>query len=219
MKIVRGKNINVMERDQIITLAREYVHCLVDIGTGDGRFLHRWAQEHHDTLCIGIDPVAASMRRTSSRCQRKPARGGTSNVLFVQGSVQRLPLELAELADTITINYPWGSLLQALVLPDQQVLFGIRRLARPGAYLVMLINISVFEDAAYRQRLQLPELTPQRVATDLQSCYAAAGIAINDARVVDRDTPFRTSWGQRLHLGSHRRALVIEARVAASPQE
>lgn len=216
MKVLRGKAIDEVDRAQIAAVAREYDQCLIDLGTGDGRFLYRYARTHHDTLCIGLDPVAAAMRKSSHRCQRKPAKGGLANALFVVASVESLPHELAALADIVTINYPWGSLLRALILPEPEILAGIRRLARHRAKLVLLLNHSVFDDPDYLDRLGLPPLSAHRVVTVLREHYAAVGFTLSDPELIEGASPHQTSWGQRLHLGSHRRSMLIEASITGS---
>lgn len=55
--------------------------------------------------------------------------------MFIQAAVEDLPSELASVADSVTVNLPWGSLLRAVLLPDSEVLRGIRRLLKPGGEL------------------------------------------------------------------------------------
>ena len=123
------------------------------------------------------------------------------------------------MASKITINYPWGSLLQALVAPNREVLKGIAQLAKPGASLTILINISVFESPEYCQKLGLPELTLERAKTTLPWDYREAGIDIKSVKILDQGSPRSTTlgsttWGQKLTKGSgSRKTLVIEAIV------
>ncbi|EYF04303.1 class I SAM-dependent methyltransferase [Chondromyces apiculatus] len=193
-----------------------HAHVLIDVGTGDGRFVYRWASANPDTLCIGIDAVGERMREVSHRASRKPARGGRPNALFIVASAQALPEELDGLADTLTINYPWSSLFTALVLPDPEVLAGLRRLVRPGAELVTLLNQSVLDDRPYAERLGLPPLTDERVEAELRPAYLAAGFELRENRLLDGDAPHQTSWGQHLTLGSGRRTRLVTAQAVAA---
>jgi 16S rRNA (adenine(1408)-N(1))-methyltransferase len=184
------------------------------VGTGDGRFVLDQARKFPHKFCIGIDAAADAMRQASQKTTAKPARGGVSNALFVWASVEDLPPELHGIASEITINYPWGSLLQVLVAPDLKVLEGIARLARPGASLTILINFSVFENQAYCQKLGLPELTLDRAKTVLTECYRGVGIEVKRVQILDQNVPHRTTWGQKLTQGSGcRQTLLIEARI------
>ena len=60
---------------------------LIDLGTGDGSFVHRRAREDASCFCIGIDPVGEAMAVCSSKALKKPAKGGAPNALFVVASV------------------------------------------------------------------------------------------------------------------------------------
>lgn len=191
-------------------------HVLIDIGTGDGLFVYRWAATHANTYCIGIDAAALNMRNVSAKTIRKPAKGGLPNALFIVAGLERLPAEIQGLADTITINFPWGTLLKALVTPDVQSLKAIACLAQADARLIVLINYSVFQDQDYATRIGLPNLTQEFIQEVLKPKYAAASIEITGYAFLQKEVPHRTTWGQHLILGSSRETLMIEA-VIRSP--
>lgn len=152
------------------------------------------------------------MRKISQKTKAKPERGGVSNALFVWASIKDLPPELYGIASEITINYPWGSLLHALVEPNSVILKNIAQLAHPEASLRILINISVFEDQAYCQKLGLPELSLERAHNHLVPCYRDVGIDVKRIQILDQNIPHRTTWGQKLTKGSgSRRTLFLEA--------
>jgi 16S rRNA (adenine(1408)-N(1))-methyltransferase len=183
------------------------------LGTGDGRFVLDQARRYPRKLCVGIDASAAAMVEGSRIASKKPARGGVANALFVWANVEALPQELYGLADEITINYPWGSLLRALVEPDLSVLRSIRNLAHPDTLFTILINLSVFEDLEYCQKLRLPPLDLARAKTDLVYPYRDAGIHVKKIQILDKDVPHKTTWGQKLIRGSSRKTLLLEAIV------
>jgi 16S rRNA (adenine(1408)-N(1))-methyltransferase len=183
------------------------------VGTGDGRFVLDQARQFPNKLCIGIDASADALREVSHKAAKKPPRGGAANALFVWATAENLPPELTGLADEITINYPWGSLLKAVVQPDVEILKGIRALARPGASLTILINLSVFENHDYCQKLGLPPLDLARAQNELVSKYYEAGIETKRVAVLEDDVPHQTTWGQKLILGSDRKTLMIKAAV------
>lgn len=216
MLIVRGGKTLPVERDALIAAVSACSACLVDVGTGDGRFVYRYAREHPDTFAIGLDPVREALRESSARAAKKPARGGLPNVLFVMGAAEELPGPLAGLADVLTVNYPWGSLLKAMVEPVPGILAGLSAVARPGARVSILLNYSVFEDADYALRLGLPPLSPERAREELIPAYSACGIEIDEVQLLDSAVavPHRTSWGQHLLLGSKRKSLLLTGRRA-----
>lgn len=217
MIVQQGKTATPCTREELLARIGGRARVLIDVGTGDGRFVYRSAGADPGAFCIGIDAASDRMREVSHRAGRKPARGGRPNALFVVASAQALPEELAGLADTVSVNFPWGSLLDALVRPDPTVLAALRRLSRDGGDLLALFNQSVFDDRAYADRLGLPELTDARVDEALRPAYLAAGFEIRASRLLEGDVPHQTSWGQHLTLASGRRTRLLSAAAVALP--
>lgn len=214
---IAGKERTPLEREELLRRVDGFDRVLVDVGTGDGRFVYRWAREHPEALAIGFDAVAEAMRATSSRAARKPTRGGLSNVLFVHAAAEELPGPLAGTADLLTVNYPWGSLLAAVVEPDPERLARLLAVTRPGAAISILINYTVFEDPAYLERLGLPALPLERVHGELVPAYRRLGVEIATVELLADDAPRRTSWGRRLVAGSGRKTLVLEGTRVDGP--
>jgi 16S rRNA (adenine(1408)-N(1))-methyltransferase len=106
------------------------------VGTGDGRFVYRLARAHLEALFTGIDANAQVMRDASFRASRKPARGGVPNALHVRASLDELPGALGGLADVVTVPYPWGSLLEAVLAGERALV----TLARPDARFDAVVN-------------------------------------------------------------------------------
>ena len=121
---------------------------MIDIGTGDGRFVLAEARARSNAFVLGVDAVAEAMAVSSRRASAKPSRGGVENAMFVCAAAEMLPGPLEAAADEITINYPWGSLLRAVALPDADVLAKIAMLAKPTATLTAVINVQPLRDAA-----------------------------------------------------------------------
>lgn len=211
MIVQQGKSALAWTRADLDAKVSACSRTLIDVGTGDGRFVYRWAGAHPETYCIGVEPVGERMREVSHRAGRKPARGGRPNALFVVASVQALPEELAGLADTLSINFPWASLLSAVVLPEPAVLTALRRLARAGGELIVLLNQSVFDDRSYAERLGLPDVSDAWVEDALRPAYRDAGFELRTCAIVEGDMPHQTSWGQHLTLASGRRSRLITA--------
>jgi 16S rRNA (adenine(1408)-N(1))-methyltransferase len=215
MKIVLGKKLDDMPADAFAGLVAAHDRVLVDLGTGNGRFVLGAAREDPARLCIGIDAVHEAMRETAAQARRKPARGGAPNALFVVAAAEALPEALTGIADEITINYPWGSLMRMVVAPDEAALARIAALGKPGATVTILLTWSVFEDPDYLRRLDMPPLGAADVETRLAPVYARAGIRIDRHGIVGADEiPHRTRWGRRLTAGSGRTTYLIAGTVA-----
>ena len=63
---------------------------IVDIGTGDGRFVYQSARENPNKFYIGIEPNVRPLEKISEKIHRKPDKGGAPNVLFIQAAVEDL---------------------------------------------------------------------------------------------------------------------------------
>jgi len=205
--------------DELKTLARPHDEVLIDLGTGDGRFALRTARARPEALVIAIDPVAEAMQQSAARAARKPARGGAANVVFVVAGLERLPAALHGLADTVTINYPWGSLLRAVAWPEPEGLAAAVRLLAPDGLMIALLNASAAERPDYAARNDLPPLNdPEHVQRRLLPGWKDAGLEGFEWRYLapGEQPPHRTSWGQRLVRGSGRETLLISGLRASS---
>ena len=86
MEFIRGKHAVGVDP---ATFARQivgYPHVLIDLGTGDGRFVRHIATTSPDTFAIGIDLCADNLRKES---RRAPA-----NALYLIASAYAPPPEL-----------------------------------------------------------------------------------------------------------------------------
>src|SRR2546430_8560191 len=132
---------------------------IVDIRTGDGRFVYRGARENRAKFYIGIDANAKPLEKISMKATRKPAKGGLANLLFIQAAIEDLPTALNDTADEIHIHFPWGSLLRALTTGDEKALRGLHRIGVRGCLLEVVIGIDTERDRTETKRLALPELS------------------------------------------------------------
>src|SRR5688572_14426358 len=103
---------------------------IIDVGSGDGRFVYEHARRDPSSVYIALDPDAKALAEYAYRAARKPARGGVANAIFVVASLEALPPELIGLADQVYVNFPWGGLLRGLLLPEAGALAGLVSLAR-----------------------------------------------------------------------------------------
>jgi 16S rRNA (adenine(1408)-N(1))-methyltransferase len=182
---------------------------VVDIGTGDGRFVYRSAQENPNQFFIGIDANTKPLEKISMKATRKIAKGGLPNVLFVQTAVENLPEELNAAADEIHIHFPWGSLLRAVVAGDENVLQNLRRICAPECLLEIVIGIDAERDKSEIERLGLPELSSDYLENDLLPKYRAAGFEVIKSGILDSSkwSKLKTSWARKLQGGANRKVV------------
>ena len=184
----------------------------MDLGTGDGRFVLATAAARPDVLVIGVDADAASMAEASRRATRAVRRGGVANALFVAAAAESLPAELDGLAKSLTVHFPWGSLLRGLLRADPAILAGIARVTRPGAAVTLLLSVTERDHVAGID-------TFDGVAIErIGRCYAAYGLALAEGRPTtaeDLDAAHST-WARRLGAGTHRPAWLLRFRRCES---
>jgi 16S rRNA (adenine(1408)-N(1))-methyltransferase len=87
---------------------------------------------------IGIDASAPAMAEASRRAARRRA---LPNSLFVVAAAEQPPAPLHGRVDSMTINFPWGSLLRGLLGQDDGVLAGVASLLAPGATATVLTSV------------------------------------------------------------------------------
>lgn len=168
---------------------------IVDIGTGDGRFVYQSARQNPNKFYIGIDPNVRPLEKISEKIHRKPAKGGAPNVLFIQAAVEDLPPELDAVADEVHVHFPWGSLLRSFASGDIDVLTNVRRICAPGALLEVVINDYIADQSIGR--------------------YRSAGFEVLEHGSVSAAqwSEFETTWARRLKQNENRSVVYLIARA------
>jgi len=215
VQFVCGKKIVEVDGAALREEASSFDRVVVDLGAGDGRFAYRLARAHPAWFCVSVDANADGMAERSYRAGRKASRGGITNVRFIRAAVERLPAALDGLADEITVLYPWGSLLKAVIRPHPELIGCIARLGKPGALLRVRINASAMSDGAIGAGLDTHMPTDGEMIARLLPAYAGAGIRIIARRADDPDE-VQTSWGRRLHHGDARPVIALDGVVLSS---
>jgi 16S rRNA (adenine(1408)-N(1))-methyltransferase len=213
MEILKGKKSDTLSHADFVALAAQYSQVAVDIGTGDGKFIYHLARNHPDWLCIGLDAARENLVENAAKIYKKPAKGGLPNALYVISAIENLPPELDHSADVIYINFPWGSLLRGLVLPDAAILNALARLAKPHASLTMLVNYNIFDDPVPLELRDLPAFTLDYVDS-LSSAYQTAGLSIVERGVVGAEViqTIPTLWAKRVLLSPNAETVRIVLR-------
>jgi 16S rRNA (adenine(1408)-N(1))-methyltransferase len=175
------------------------------VGAGDGVWVLRRARAEPSRFFIGLDSNAENLIAASHRASRKPQRGGTANVLYVQAAAETPPAELEGLADALTVLLPWGSLLAAVAVPDVAVLAGLARMCRLGAALRVVFGYDASLETAIVAGHRLPPLTDDHLRA-LAAGYAEAGFSIAARALSNRElAELGTTWAGRLAHGRARR--------------
>ncbi|HET9911668.1 MAG TPA: class I SAM-dependent methyltransferase, partial [Anaerolineales bacterium] len=107
METIRGRKSLDLDLNGWKERLANYNHIILDLGTGDGRYARTLAEGHPDWFIIGVDACRENLREHS--------QAKLKNMLFVIARAQDLPRELHGLVSHITVNFPWGSLLESLL--------------------------------------------------------------------------------------------------------
>ncbi len=194
MEIIRGKHASFMDASVLAERLNGYRTIHIDIGTGDGRFVQHMAQADPRCCVIGMDACRENLQDVSRRAQ--------ANTLFVIANAQALPSELYGLASQITINFPWGSLLEVLLGEDVSLLTGLAAISRPNAMLEVWLNGGALAEAGWSL-----EDGVQRV----QEVLSANGFAMRPAQGMSGHElkMFPTTWAKRIAFGRDPRAMIL----------
>lgn len=194
MERIYGKHSHEITTDELIARTAAWHDVLIDLGTGDGRFVLHTARANPVQYVIGIDACRDNLREAS---RRAPA-----NALFLIANARALPTELTNVASAITINFPWGTLLTGLLDEDALLLASVASLARPGATLELRLNSGALAEAGWsleaggQQAQRLARLAGFRMATPRL-------LAADDLRAQT------TTWAKRLAFGRDPHALYL----------
>jgi len=201
---VTGKNrVAPLDADLFSDLQAGYATTAVDVGTGDGRFAYHLASADPTRLVIGIDALDEPMGEIAAKASRKPARGGRPNLLLIRGAIEALPVEMCGIADEASVQLPWGSLLEGIVLARPDVLGGLAALCRPGARLTVTLNGEIWLDSTPARYEHLPVPTPEYVAGVVATGFGRVGIDLGAVRYASAEEAkeLPTTWARRLGHG------------------
>jgi len=179
---------------------------VVDLGTGDGRFVYQNALQNKERFYLGIDASTNLLEKVSEKIHRRPAKGGVKNALFIQAAVEALPEELDGVANEVHIHFPWGSLLKGVATGDETIMKNIHRICAPDAVLEVIIGVDHKRDATELRRLGISDLSKEFIATALTARYQDCGFEILEigSYAADNWPDICTSWAHRLRTNEKR---------------
>lgn len=204
MEIITRRGLQRSDPAEFQELRARYSSTLVDLGTGDGAWPRRFAREYDNVLAIGVDPDRNALREAAKLAERKPARGGAPNALYVAASAESLPAEMQGAADWITIYFPWAALLRMILAGERQIADILQTLAAPRARLSIVLNAEAAPDG-------FDNPTPSAVRKSLEGTLESAGFRVTRSEWLDAAAAPPTTWGGRLVKGSGRSMIALDA--------
>ena len=198
MEYICGKRTYYLSPSELEARLEGYREIVMDIGTGDGRYVLELARARPERLAIGFDACREQLGRVS--------RQAPPNSLFLIGNALALPAALAGRVCRVTINFPWGSLLAGLLEGDPCFMAGLRMAAAPGFELEIRLNSSAVRHQGHELE-ESGELVRRALE---QGGFATPGLARLPAQALKN---FPTTWSKKLGFGRDPSALLIQARL------
>ena len=201
METIRGRMSHDLDLNGLRARLTNYNRLVMDLGTGDGRYVRTLARSHPNWFVIGVDACRENLHEHS--------RAKLANMLFVIANAQELPCEFSGLFSDVTINFPWGSLLKGLLAAEPGLMGGLTSVARPGAQVEIHLNGGALAEAG---------TSLEGGAETIYQNMSRHGWKIKSPRLVDNKIlkSFPTTWARRLAQGRDPRAMVLTGKRAHS---
>ncbi len=203
---MQGKHTWTIAVPELARALAGHPELLIDLGTGDGRFVLHAARQNPGIFAMGVDASRENLRAAS--------RTAPANALFVIANVTMPGCEiftaLRGRAARVTINFPWGSLRDALLAGDAALLDGLRALMAPGGRLEVRLNASALAEAGWDL---------QTGGWQAAEALERAGLRVRAPQTLEaphlHEMP--STWAKRLAYGRNPQAVLVQARLAAQP--
>lgn len=191
-----------MEKEHFLELKADFDELIIDLGTGNGKFVYDMAINNPDILFIGIEPTASNLYEYS----KKVNKNKLNNLIYIITSIENLGNDLNGIADKVYINFPWGSLLEAVVKDMPELLGKIAQLGKKEAEFNFTFAYSTIHEPNEIEKRNLPLLTDDYLMTKLTDIYKYAGLIIQTCtNLKPQDiNKFGTLWAKKLYLGKSR---------------
>lgn len=203
MQIVKGNKEEKFTKIQLDSLIASHNEVIVDLGTGDGRFVYKQALDNPGNLYIGIDPSAKQLEIHSKEANKKRL----TNVLFVIGSIEILPTEIFGIADYLYINLPWGSLLENIVNPTKESVNSLANMLKSEGTLEITLGYHDEAEPGETERLNLPALDDELVKETIYPAFGAyANLELEKYKQIKKPDlkGLDTTWAKKLSFGNDR---------------
>lgn len=194
METIQGKKSFDIDLNEFTLRLKNYNRLTLDLGTGDGKFAFHYAQTFPNHFVIGLDSCRENLNKYS--------RAKLPNLLYVIANAQDLPCELNGLISHISINFPWGSLLQSLLNGDVNLFCGLEKISSPNALIDLHLNAGALNEQGW---------TLQNGVDQIHVNLMRAGWQMNGQKEINIQTlkKFRSTWSKRLAVGRDPKAIAL----------
>jgi 16S rRNA (adenine(1408)-N(1))-methyltransferase len=194
METIRGRKSLDIDSNGLKDRLANYNRILLDLGTGDGRYARTLAEAHPDWFIIGVDACRENLREHS--------QAKLPNLLFIIARAQALPRDLNGLVAHVTINFPWGSLLEGLLTADPKLMCGLKSVLHARSSLDLRLNGGALVESG-----KTLEAGTDRIYYNLlQAGWQLEHPVMMDATALKK---FPSTWAKRLAFGRDPRAMAM----------
>ncbi len=192
METIQGRKSLELDFNGLTERLANYNRIMLDLGTGDGRYVHFLADKFPDRFIIGVDACRENLHKLS--------RTKLRNVLFIISSAQNLPRELNGCVSHITINFPWGSLLEGLLNGDTSLMQSLAAISKSTASIDIHLNGGALDEVDW---------SLDSGAQKIYNNMIQAGWRIHNPVMMNAATlrAFPATWAKRLAFGRDPRAM------------
>lgn len=210
IKILRDKNL--IDVDFNKDILGNYKEVIIDLGTGNGKFVLEEALRNPTNFYIGIDPISDNIVEYYKKKKKKYK--AITNFMFVISSIEDINDDLSSIADKVYVNFPWGSLLEGIVKGDHLILSNIRKLMNLSGEVNFTFTYSSIYEAGEISRRELPTLSLSYINEELRDKFTDSGLEIIDYGLLDEDylKNYGTLWSKRIYLVKDRVVYFIKSR-------
>ena len=187
--------------DELRAWIARYGDAHIDLGTGDGAYALYLARTNPTLAVIGIDTCLDNLT--------KAARRGLSNIRFVTCDATAAPAWLHGTATSVSINFPFGSLLRAVVDGGDEARHRLLAVAKPGARIEIRVNASAAKELGMPLEVLRERL--RRLTRVLAS--GSSKVTVEPHAAFKR---FPSEWAKRLAYGRPSEVVVATARLCPS---
>jgi len=204
METIRGRKSLELDFNGLKERLANYNRIILDLGTGDGRYVRTLADKYPDWFIIGVDSCRENLREHS--------QAKLQNLLFIIASAQELPRELNGLISHITINFPWGSLLESLLACDPLLMRGLESISRSAASVDLRLNGGALAEVG---------TTLEAGAEKIHNNLLQAGWSVKTPAIMNAGTlrSFPSTWAKRLAFGRDPRAVSMNGWISHQLQK
>jgi len=173
---------------------------ILDIGTGDGRFIYKSAVLNPKNLYIGIEPSV-----NFKEYQREINRNKLTNATLINSSIENF-----ESADNffnkIFIHLPWGVLLKYVVNVDKSIFKKLTKMLKRDGEIEIVFGYDPKLEKSETQRLELQELDLKELGFLKEKYSKIPGLELKHFQLIsNKDLKTKqTSWSKKLAFGGIR---------------